>query len=117
VKTVDPQANKETVLKKINRSERNGRKYWWLNLDEYRRPLCPEIVVLQLQAFGKHLSSWSKSMCVTLFLLSNHGLVHNLRLRFCFLFWNTHATSAYANSSSTVTALHSATITALHSAT
>jgi hypothetical protein len=27
VKTVDPQANKETVLKKINRSERNGRKY------------------------------------------------------------------------------------------
>jgi hypothetical protein len=27
VKTVDPQANKETVLKKFNRSERNGRKY------------------------------------------------------------------------------------------
>jgi hypothetical protein len=27
VKTVDPQVNKETVLKNINRSERNGRMY------------------------------------------------------------------------------------------
>jgi hypothetical protein len=78
--------------------------------NEYQRPLCPEIVVLQLQAFGKHLSSGSKSMCVKLFLLSNLGLVHNLRLRFSF-FLSTHARAAYANSSSTVdiTALHSAT--------